>query len=391
MRFPGSSSAQGADVHRVRSCVIVCGLHHSGTSAVTRVINLLGADLAHDLLPADPGNSRGYWESYAVLAIHNRLLQTVTASPDHAFDPTPLPVDWLATGVAREAKRQLSGVIQREFANSRFFVVKDNRIWRLLSLWAGLLQDLGIAPIVVIPFRNPLESVATLAQRARIPLPKALFLYFCTYLETELASRAFPRVFVRYDHLLQDWHPFAKRLGQISRDKVSPPPKSVAVEIDRFLTTDLYHHRFNREQMLRRPDIPPAIVEMFDRMDEAAETGDESKLRSSFDRLRENADATVHLYNGFLISELQYLQQQLMREISIRESFETSTSWRVTAPLRWLKLQVLSKLVSTRRVSLTSSRPNSQPPGSVIAPPPSLLQTSTRKISTPRVVIAKSP
>jgi len=345
----------------MRSCVIVCGSHRSGTSAATRLVNLLGADIAHDLLPASPSNSRGYWESHTILAIHNRLLQTVAASQDHPFDPTPLPIDWLVTDAAREARRQLTGAIQREFADSRFFVVKDPRIWRLLPLWVELLQDLGIAPIVLIPFRNPLETAASLAQRDRIPLPKALFLYFCVYLETELASRTIPRVFVRYDHLLQDWQRFAQRLGQI--DGVPPPSKSVATEIERFLTTDLYHHRFNREQMIRHPEIPTVIVEMFDRMDEAAETGDESKLRSSFDRLRANADATVRLYHGFLISEIQYLRQELKREMSIREAFETSTSWRATAPLRWLKLQVLSKLVFTHRVSLASSCPTFQPPG----------------------------
>jgi hypothetical protein len=367
MGFPGFRAA-AADIRGLRYCVIVCGLHHSGTSAVTRVVNLLGADIAHDLLPADPGNSRGYWESYAVLAIHDRLLQTVTASPNHAFDPTPLPVDWLATDAAREAKRQLTSVIQREFADSRFFVVKDNRIWRLLPLWVGLLQDFGIAPIVVIPFRNPLEAAASLAQRDHISLSKALYLYFCTYLETELASRAFPRVFVRYDHLLQDWHPFAQCLGQISRGKVSSPSKSAAIEIDRFLTTDLYHHRFNRKQMLQRPDIPASIVDMFDRMGEA-ETGDESMLRSSFDRLRANGNAT--LYHRFLISELQYLRQQLMREMHVRKSFETSTCWRVTAPLRWLKLQVLSKLVS---------RPNGPKPEALIEAAPEAAEIPERAL-----------
>jgi hypothetical protein len=334
--------ADGADIHGLQSCVIVCGLHRTGTSAVTRLVNLLGADIAHDLLPPGPDNSRGYWESYAVLEIHDRLLQTVTAAQDPSFDPTPLPIDWLATNVAREAKRQLTNVIQREFVDSRFFAVKDPRIWRLLPLWVELLQDLGIARIVVIPFRNPLEVAASLAQRDRISLPKALFLYFCAYLETELASRAIPRVFVRYDHLLQDWRPFARRLGQISSAGVSPPSKSVAIEIERFLTNDLYHHRFSHEQMVRRQEIPAAIVNLFDSMDEAAETGDESKLRSSFDRLRANVDVTAHLYHRCLISELQNLRQQLMR---IRGSFETSTSWRVTAPLRWLKSRVWSKSI----------------------------------------------
>lgn len=342
MGFLGFRAA-GAGICGLQSCVIVCGLHRSGTSAVTRVINMLGADVAHDLLPASPDNSRGYWESSAVVAIHDRLLQDIAAAPHPSFDPTPLPVDWLATDAARAAKRRLITVIQREFADSRYFVVKDPRIWRLLPLWAELLEDLGILPLVVIPFRNPLEVAASLAQRDRLSLPKVMLLYFSAYLETERASRAIPRVFVRYDRLLQDWRQFAQRLGKISGAGFLPPSEGAAGEIERFLTSDLYHHRYSREQMARRSETPATVVEMFDRMDEAAETGDETELRSSFDHLRAITDATIRLYHEYAISELQYLQQELMR---VRESFEASTSWRVTAPLRWLKLRVLSKPAS---------------------------------------------
>jgi hypothetical protein len=210
-------------------------------------------------------------------------------------------------------------------------------------LWVELLEDLGISPIVVLPFRNPLEVAASLAQRDRLSLPKALLLYFCAALEAELASRPLPRVFVRYDHLLQDWRPFARRLAQISRARFSPPSEGVASTIEQFLTTDLYHHRFSREQMTRQPEIPAAIVELFDGMSEAATTGDESKLCASFDHLRASADAMTRLYHRYAVAELQDLRQQLMQ---IRESYETSTSWRVTAPLRWLRLRVLSKLES---------------------------------------------
>jgi len=35
-----------------RSAIVIAGMHRSGTSALTRVVNLLGADLAADLVPA---------------------------------------------------------------------------------------------------------------------------------------------------------------------------------------------------------------------------------------------------------------------------------------------------------------------------------------------------
>jgi hypothetical protein len=331
---------QGVGVCGLKFCVIVCGLHRSGTSAVTRLINLLGADIADDLLANSLDNSRGYWESHAVVDVHNRLLNAVASAHDDPYDPMPLRIDWLATPAARDAKRQLDRAIKNEFADSRLFVVKDPRIARLLPLWIELLRDLNIAPIVVIPFRNPLEVAASLAHRDQVSLPKTLLLYLHTYLGAERASRTLPRIFVRYDHLLCDWRPFARRLAQIHGAGFSPPSRGVAIEIDEFLTTDLYHHRFSREQLARQHEVPRAIVEMFDRMDAAAKTGDEDALRSSFDRLQATADAAAQLYCGFVASELGDLQQKLMK---VRASFEASTSWRITAPLRWIKLRALPK------------------------------------------------
>jgi hypothetical protein len=333
-------SSQIASVLGSQACIIVCGLHRSGTSAVARLVNLLGADVADDLLPKSSDNSRGYWESRAVVNIHDRLLKTVEPIHDGPFDPMSLPPGWLTSGAAREAKRQLAAVIQREFSDSRLFVVKDPRIARLLPLWIELTQDLGITPTVIIPFRNPLEVAASLAQRDHVCLPKALLLYFHAYLETELASRGFPRMFVRYDHLLKDWRPFVQRLGVISGAQLAAPTQGIAMEINEFLTTDLYHHRFSREQMRQHPEVFPGVVEVFERMDEAAKTGEEDLLRSAFDRLRADAEAAAKLYRGYLATELQDSRQRFVR---MRDSYELSTSWRITAPLRWIKLWMSSR------------------------------------------------
>ena len=39
--------------------VLVAGMHRSGTSATTRILNLLGCDLPGTLLEANPTNSAG--------------------------------------------------------------------------------------------------------------------------------------------------------------------------------------------------------------------------------------------------------------------------------------------------------------------------------------------
>src|SRR5262249_5176171 len=110
------------------ACILVAGMHRSGTSAAARVINLLGADIARELTPAIAGNNdRGFWEAKVVLAIHDRLLASLGSAWD---DPFPLPEHWLETDAAREAKAALAEELRKDFTGSRVCTVKDPRLGR---------------------------------------------------------------------------------------------------------------------------------------------------------------------------------------------------------------------------------------------------------------------
>ena len=57
-----------------RRVVLILGMHRSGTSAVARVVNLLGAALPKKLLEAAPGNEAGHWEPIELVSLHDRML-----------------------------------------------------------------------------------------------------------------------------------------------------------------------------------------------------------------------------------------------------------------------------------------------------------------------------
>src|ERR1700749_1466851 len=59
-----------------RRAVVVLGMHRSGTSALTRVINLLGADLPSKLIPANVANEAGFFESNDLMIVHEQLLSS---------------------------------------------------------------------------------------------------------------------------------------------------------------------------------------------------------------------------------------------------------------------------------------------------------------------------
>ncbi len=56
--------------------VCVLGMHRSGTSLTTRVLNLLGVYLGSDdsTLASDRLNAKGYWEHESILEINDELL-----------------------------------------------------------------------------------------------------------------------------------------------------------------------------------------------------------------------------------------------------------------------------------------------------------------------------
>ena len=57
--------------------IVVLGCHRSGTSAITRGLKVLGAELGKNLLSALPNNKAGFWEDIDILQLNENLLQKI--------------------------------------------------------------------------------------------------------------------------------------------------------------------------------------------------------------------------------------------------------------------------------------------------------------------------
>ena len=309
-----------------RTCIIVCGMHRTGTSAVARVVSLLGADLPKDLISPNANNIRGYWEPTAVVRVHNQLLEALGTS---SADPLPLPRDWLELSCTQQAKAELASIIESDFSESSLFVVKDPRIAKVLPLWLELLDELHVDTRVVIPFRHPLDVAASLKARDNMSLATSLLLYVDSYLNAELSSRGRRRCFVSYDQLLSDWRHLQGKLTDLLGRRLPEESSEHSFEIERYLSSDLRHHQHNRDDLMRLTSAPPIVAELYDLLNEAALGNDSGRLQKSFDRLRRLADDAASLYRHYMIDERARWQEAI-------NQFEHSKSWRATAPLRWM-------------------------------------------------------
>ncbi|WP_257386961.1 sulfotransferase family protein, partial [Tahibacter caeni] len=147
-----------------RTAIIVAGMHRSGTSATTRIVNLLGAELARELIPAAVGNERGHWESRAVQDLHNRLLAALGSD---LYSPVNFPAAWFDSAEAQPWMDRIGELLASEYGNSSRFVIKDPRISLFLPLWSEALRRAAIAPRFVLPFRDPAAVAASLERRER--------------------------------------------------------------------------------------------------------------------------------------------------------------------------------------------------------------------------------
>ncbi len=222
-----------------QTVILVLGMHRSGTSALTKVINLLGAALSRELLPAAPDNERGFWESAAVQAANEEILAAL-GSAWHDF--APLPPDAATRPELAAPLHKMARVLAEDLPSSGLAVLKDPRLCRLAPLVLPLLAAQGRQVKAVLIHRHPWEVARSLEQRNGFPPDLSLLLWLRHVVDAERYSRGLVRALCGYEELIRDWAGLVSRLeGQLKlRWPVDLQAARPAVE--EFLSPRLRHH-----------------------------------------------------------------------------------------------------------------------------------------------------
>lgn len=241
--------------------LLVLGMHRSGTSAVTRTLTLMGAQVPGTLMEPAPGeNPLGFWESREIVESHDRFLAAVGSCWD---DMRPLPARAFRGGPARVCKDELTLVLEKALADSPLLVVKDPRLCRLQPLWRPMLRGLGVESRVVLPLRNPLEVAHSLKVRNGIERERALAMWLVHSLAAERESRGMIRHVAPYGAFLASPREaaaeMALRLGGFDRARV----EEALPAIESFWRKDLRHHVQSDSELAADPDIPTWVKDAY--------------------------------------------------------------------------------------------------------------------------------
>lgn len=225
----------------MRRCLLVTGMHRSGTSALSRTLNLLGARMGYGLQEPDTDNIKGFWEPSEVVAIHEQLFSDLQFRHDTHLGIAEAQLHSEAAIVASD--RLLHFMRSAFSADDAVVVIKDPRICRLIPLWQQVLERAEFELNIVLPIRNPLEVALSLQVRNGYPINKGLLMWLRHILAAERGSRTCRRTIVTYDQLMADWRGVAAQIGH-DLDIIWPRDiDEAAVEIDAFLDDGLRHHR----------------------------------------------------------------------------------------------------------------------------------------------------
>jgi hypothetical protein len=172
-------------------------MHRSGTSAATRLVNLLGLALC---TPGDmvrgPWNPRGHWESRSLMHLDDDLLAQMGRT---WWYPPPAGADYTAVAAGITTTPAQARRVFRQVHRRVPWVWKDPRASVLVPFWRSAL---GPRLASVIVFRNPLDVAVSLGRRHGVPVSFGVALWE-RYNRLLLAhARGLPVLVTRYDDLV---------------------------------------------------------------------------------------------------------------------------------------------------------------------------------------------
>jgi hypothetical protein len=239
--------------------VVVLGMHRSGTSALTGLLQRMGlwAGEEEDFPLADGHNQTGYWEHRGVWSVDEAILQTLGASWAEVAD---LDLSRLEKGV-RARLRERAREIVRDLDGHGSWVIKDPRLCLLFPFWREILEN----PFCILIYREPLPVARSLAARDEFPIPYGIALWEKYTLEALASTRGLPRILISHRELLADPVATLRRLHQHlveQRPELASLQVPTTEEIHAVLDLDLVHHSV--EPDIERSYLTPQQLELLD-------------------------------------------------------------------------------------------------------------------------------
>ncbi|PJB55109.1 MAG: hypothetical protein CO098_18110 [Bacteroidetes bacterium CG_4_9_14_3_um_filter_41_19] len=273
-------------------CILIMGMHRSGTSAVSGCINMLGYKLGAHIVPPGEPNEKGYFENNAINRFNEGLLDLLNA---RWHDTLHIPDEWWMDERVKNEQTKLAKILADEFGEDTKFIIKDPRISILLPFYLDVFSVLNISLKVIISFRNPFEVAASLKKRDNLSFSKSLLLWMDANLKAERFSRSLPRLFLDYTSLVNDPVSTILQINTKLNLNVEITKEQIA-DLSSYVETRLRHHTAGSN--LDNQEIPELLNQLYYLLNKLDLHNTEQQDQSIFDNIYNGFYSGFRFFNG---------------------------------------------------------------------------------------------
>ncbi|WP_133650900.1 sulfotransferase family protein [Paraburkholderia flava] len=250
--------------------IVVLGMHRSGTSAITRAMEVMGAEFGDNLMPPVPGvNDKGFFEDLDVYSL-NVDVMSAAGTDWHSLAPIELE---------KIEKPQLDALqtraieILRGKCRGRIFALKDPRITRLLPFWQPVFDRIAVRVVYVVTIRNPISVALSLEKRDHFAREKSFLLWLAHMVPALAATNDSQRALVDYDRVMASPRSELERISQLLELPIDAQRFSDFQS--EFLDSQLQHSRFEAGDLDVVRSAPRQVSSLFQAMQTTASVVDE--------------------------------------------------------------------------------------------------------------------
>jgi hypothetical protein len=238
--------------------VCILGMHRSGTSLITRILNLLGVYLGQDrhLASAGADNPKGFWEHLFFYDINETILHM---SGGTWQSPPPFVPGWENRPELLPLRDKTRLFVAQEFAGAGLWGWKDPRTCLTLPFWQSLLGDM----CYVVCLRNPLDVALSLQHRDKMSPAEGSRLWLSYQNAVWQHTQNRPCCFVFYEDVMRDWPSEAARLASFIGRPEACAQEQVRRAIAETVSAELYHHATPLGDTLHQANVTFAAKAMF--------------------------------------------------------------------------------------------------------------------------------
>lgn len=237
---------QKIDLLNRKKLIVVIGMHRSGTSAITRGLQIMGVQLGDRLMPAVVGdNDKGYWEDIDINSLNTEILKSINKTWDSLALITHNEIKLIyQKGYFDRAVNLLNKKIG-DYAN---LGLKDPIITILLPFWKNVFEYLNLDVKYILAIRHPFSVAKSLEKRCSFEIEKSFLLWMAYVINGLTETNEENRIIIDYDNFMQDTENKIKNIANIFKLEINS--KELEIYKNDFLDNSLRHTFYSIDDLI---------------------------------------------------------------------------------------------------------------------------------------------